>query len=112
MNFSMRPPSDRFMWRLALIPAAESDRTGRARWGVAGPGVIDDYSGQDGEMFEMFEPADAQETAEITRIIVERTLREVHHDIPFICAAQGIIFRTSTDQKSKITRRNFWMAAM
>jgi transketolase len=49
---------------------------GKSQMGVAGPGVIDDYSGQDGEMFEMYEPADAQETAEITRIIVERTLRD------------------------------------
>ena len=60
--------------------------------GVAGPGVIDDYSGPDGEMFEMFEPADAQEAADITRLIVERTLREgaPRHPIYLRCTRHNL----------------------
>jgi len=34
--------------------------------GIAMPGVIDDYSGSDGDLFEMYEPADPQEAAEVT----------------------------------------------
>ena len=43
--------------------------------GVASPGVIDDFSGPDGDLFEMYEPADAQEAAEVTRLVVERVLK-------------------------------------
>jgi transketolase len=49
---------------------------GKSQMGVAAPGVIDDFSGPDGDMFEMYEPADAQEAAEVTRLIVERTLKD------------------------------------
>ncbi len=48
---------------------------GKSQMGVAMPGVIDNFSGPDGDMFEMYEPADAQEAAEVTRMVVERVLR-------------------------------------
>src|SRR5882672_2249583 len=61
----------------------------------ATPGMIDHFSGIDGELFEMFEPADAQEAAEVTRLIVERTLkngnpghpvylRQTRHNVPHL----------------------------
>ena len=49
---------------------------GKSQMGVSAPGVIDTYSGPDGDLFEMYEPADAQEAADITRLIVERVLKE------------------------------------
>ncbi len=48
---------------------------GKSQMGVAGPGMVDDYSGPDGDLFEMYEPCDAQEAAEITRQIVQRSLK-------------------------------------
>jgi transketolase len=65
---------------------------GKSQMGVAGPGVIDDYSGPDGDMFEMYEPADAQEAADITRLIVERTLREgtPRHPIYLRCTRHNL----------------------
>jgi transketolase len=47
---------------------------GKSQMGVSAPGVIDVFSGPEGDMFEMYEPADAQEAAELTRMIVERVL--------------------------------------
>ncbi len=49
---------------------------GKSQMGVATPGVVDDFSGPNGDMFEMYEPADAQEAAEIVRMIVERVIKE------------------------------------
>src|ERR1019366_8162573 len=49
---------------------------GKSQIGVALPGVIDDFSGPNGYMFEMYEPADAQEAADLTRMIVERVLHD------------------------------------
>lgn len=49
---------------------------GKSQMGVGTPGVVDDYSGPSGEMFEMYEPCDAQEAAEITRLIVDRVLAQ------------------------------------
>jgi transketolase len=48
---------------------------GKSQMGLSTPGVIDHLSGREGELFEMFEPADAQEAAEITRLIVEKVLQ-------------------------------------
>jgi transketolase C-terminal domain/subunit len=58
----------------------------------ATPGFIDHCSGIDGELFEMFEPADAQEAAEITRLVVERTLREGNpgHPIYMRCTRHNV----------------------
>lgn len=52
---------------------------GKSQMGVAMPGVIDDFSGPQGDMFEMYEPADAQEAAEVTRLVVERV---IHNGTP------------------------------
>jgi len=49
---------------------------GKSQMGVGTPGVIDDYSGPDGELFEMYEPCDAQEAAEVTRLVVEGVLQK------------------------------------
>ncbi len=49
---------------------------GKSQMGVAAPGVIDDFSGPQGDLFEMYEPADAQEAAELTRLVVERVLQK------------------------------------
>ena len=49
---------------------------GKSQMGVAMPGVIDHFSGVNGELFDMYEAADAQEAAEITRLVVERAIRE------------------------------------
>jgi len=48
---------------------------GKSQMSEGTPGMIDHFSGIDGELFEMFEPADAQEAAEITRLVVERVLK-------------------------------------
>ncbi|MBI4375358.1 MAG: hypothetical protein HY549_02800 [Elusimicrobia bacterium] len=48
---------------------------GKSQMGLSTPGMIDHFSGEDGSLFEMYEPADAQEAAEITRMIVERALQ-------------------------------------
>ncbi len=48
---------------------------GKSQMGVAMPGVIDDFSGPDGDMFDMYEPADAQEAAEVTKLVVERVIK-------------------------------------
>jgi len=48
---------------------------GKSQMGVAMPGVIDDFSGPDGDLIDMYEPADAQEAAEVTRLVVERVLK-------------------------------------
>jgi len=65
---------------------------GKSQMGVAGPGVIDDFSGPNGDMFEMYEPADAQEAAEVTRLIVERTLRDgtPRHPIYLRCTRHNL----------------------
>ena len=49
---------------------------GKSQMGVSSPGMIDAFSGPDGDMFDMYEAADAQEAAEITRLIVEQVMRE------------------------------------
>jgi transketolase len=38
--------------------------------------VIDNFSGPEGDMFDLYEPADAQEAADITKMIVESVLRD------------------------------------
>ena len=65
---------------------------GKSQMGVAAPGVIDDFSGPEGDMFEMFEPADAQEAADITRLIVERTLKHgaPRHPIYLRCTRHNL----------------------
>src|SRR6185295_8542021 len=47
---------------------------GKSQMSEATPGMIDRFSGVDGELYDMYEPADAQEAAEITRLIVEGAL--------------------------------------
>jgi transketolase len=49
---------------------------GKSQMGVAMPAVIDHFSGVNGELFDMYEAADAQEAAEITKLIIEKALRE------------------------------------
>lgn len=49
---------------------------GKSQMGVATPAVIDHFSGVNGELFEMYEAADAQEAAEVTRWFVESVLRQ------------------------------------
>jgi transketolase len=49
---------------------------GKSQMGVATPAVVDHFSGFNGELFEMFEGADAQETADITKLVIERYLKE------------------------------------
>jgi transketolase len=62
--------------------------------GVGTPGMIDHFSGVDGGLFEMFEPADAQEAAEVTRLIVERYLKEGNpgHPIYLRCTRHNVGF--------------------
>ncbi|OGR93418.1 MAG: hypothetical protein A2992_03640 [Elusimicrobia bacterium RIFCSPLOWO2_01_FULL_59_12] len=55
---------------------------GKSQMSDATPGFIDHCSGIDGELFEIYEPADAQEAAEITRLIIERTLKDGHPGRP------------------------------
>ena len=49
---------------------------GKSQMGVGTPGMVDHFSGVDADLFDMFEPADAQEAGDITRLIVERVLRD------------------------------------
>lgn len=49
---------------------------GKSQMSDATPGFIDACSGPEGALFEMYEGADAQETAEITRMIAERAIRK------------------------------------
>ncbi len=65
---------------------------GKSQMGVAAPGVIDDFSGPDGDLFEMYEPADAQEAAEVTRLVVERVLKEgaPRHPIYIRCTRHNV----------------------
>src|ERR1035438_1162980 len=65
---------------------------GKSQMGVGAPGVIDDFSGPDGDMFDMYEPADAQEAAEITRMIVERILKDgsPRHPVYIRCTRHNI----------------------
>ncbi len=48
---------------------------GKSQMGVSTPGMLDHFSGVDGDLFELFEAADSQEAAEITRLIVERVVK-------------------------------------
>ncbi len=65
---------------------------GKSQMGVSTPGMIDDFSGPDGDLFEMYEPADAQEAAEITRLIVERVLQggAPRHPIYLRCTRHSV----------------------
>lgn len=65
---------------------------GKSQMGVGAPGMIDHFSGVDGELFEMFEPCDAQETAEITRLVVERYLKEGNpgHPVYLRCTRHNV----------------------
>jgi transketolase len=65
---------------------------GKSQMGVAAPGVIDDFSGPDGDMFDMYEAADAQEAAEITRLVVEEVLRHgtPKHPVYFRCTRHNL----------------------
>jgi transketolase len=65
---------------------------GKSQMGVAAPGMIDHFSGINGELFEMFEPADAQEAAEVTRLIIERYLKEgnPNHPIYLRCTRHNV----------------------
>jgi transketolase len=49
---------------------------GKSQMGVGTPGMVDHFSGVDADLFEMFEASDAQEAGDITRLIVERVLRD------------------------------------
>ena len=50
--------------------------TGKAAAGEPKVVFFDDFSGPDGDPFEMYEPADPQEAAEVTRLVVERILKD------------------------------------
>jgi transketolase len=65
---------------------------GKSQMSDATPGMIDHFSGVDGSLFEMYEGADAQETAEITRLVVERTLREGNpgHPVYIRCTRHAV----------------------
>lgn len=65
---------------------------GKSQMGVSTPGMIDDFSGIDGSMFEMYEPADAQEAAEVTRLIVERLLQKgtPRHPVYLRCTRHNV----------------------
>jgi transketolase len=65
---------------------------GKSQMGVAMPGVIDDFSGPDGDLFEMYEPADAQEAAEVTRLVVERVIKNgaPRHPVYIRCTRHNI----------------------
>jgi len=65
---------------------------GKSQMGVAMPAVIDHFSGVNGELFDMYEAADAQEAAEITRLIVEQAIREgrPRHPVYLRCTRHNI----------------------
>ncbi|MFA5975379.1 MAG: transketolase C-terminal domain-containing protein [Elusimicrobiota bacterium] len=65
---------------------------GKSQMGLGTPGMIDHFSGVDGELFEMFEPCDAQEAAEITRLIVDRYFKEGNpgHPIYLRCTRHNV----------------------
>ena len=56
------------------------------------PGVIDDFSGPDGDMFDMYEPADAQEAAEVTKLVVEKVLKDgaPRHPVYIRCTRHNV----------------------
>jgi transketolase len=49
---------------------------GKSQMGVGTPGMVDHFSGVDADLFDMYEPADAQEAGDVTRLIVEKVLRD------------------------------------
>jgi len=49
---------------------------GKSQMGVGTPGMVDHFSGVDADLFDMYEPCDAQEAGDVTRMIVERVLRD------------------------------------
>jgi transketolase len=65
---------------------------GKSQMSEATPGFIDHCSGIDGELFEMYEPADAQEAAEVTRLIIERVARQGNpgHPIYLRCTRHNV----------------------
>jgi transketolase len=65
---------------------------GKSQMSEATPGMIDHFSGIDGELFEMYEPADAQEAAEVTRLIVERVVKNGNpgHPIYLRCTRHNV----------------------
>jgi transketolase len=65
---------------------------GKSQMGVATPAMLDHFSGVNGELFELFEAADAQEAAEITRLIVERYLKEGNpgHPVYLRCTRHNV----------------------
>lgn len=65
---------------------------GKSQMGVATPGMVDHFSGMQGELFEMYEAADAQEAAEITRLVVERVIKDgaPRHPVYFRCTRHNV----------------------
>jgi len=65
---------------------------GKSQMGVGTPGMVDHFSGVDGDLFEMFEPADAQEAAEVVKLIVERVIAKgaPKHPIYLRCTRHNI----------------------
>ncbi len=65
---------------------------GKSQMSEATPGFIDHCSGINGELFEMYEPADAQEAAEIVRLVVERALKNGNpgHPVYLRCTRHNV----------------------
>lgn len=65
---------------------------GKSQMSDATPGFIDHCSGIDGELFEMYEPADAQEAAEVTRLVVERAVKNgpLGHPVYIRCTRHNL----------------------
>lgn len=65
---------------------------GKSQMGVGTPGMVDHFSGMQGELFEMFEAADAQEAADVTKLIVERVIRDgaPRHPIYLRCTRHNV----------------------
>src|SRR5207244_6922649 len=65
---------------------------GKSQMGVAAPGMIDHFSGMDGELFEIYEAADAQEAAEVTGLIVEHAIRDgsPRHPVYMRCTRHNV----------------------
>lgn len=49
---------------------------GKSQMGVGTPGMIDHFSGVDGSLFDMYEPCDAQEAADLTQMIIKRVIEK------------------------------------
>ncbi len=85
---------------------------GKSQMSEATPGMIDRFSGVEGELFDMYEAADAQEAAEITRLIVEGALLDgiPNHPVYLRCTrhAVGHLDRTTIpDYKKKLLEGSY-----